>query len=200
MEHSYAFMVSKSRTIEREDREGVDYAAAADAFAGNLSGDGDESSDDKSHEEDFQDGSDVESDEDEEVGEEQQVDEDDEDDSEVVDDDHVDDTMMNLPSSPDDEQCTFDLHNLLAVNTHQINTTKLYSNRNSKSAKEENITIPPTTMDVEVNEDYLLEKASDGCTQLLAALWQLPIEKSDAGPMVSLPLFDSSKIPRALVS
>jgi len=95
------------------------------------------------------------------------------------------------------EQCTFDLRNLLAVNAHQISTAELYSSKAKR--KDGNITISPQSAYATVNEDYLLKKAVDGCTQLIYALWQLPVERSDAGPMVVLPAFDESRIPRALV-
>jgi hypothetical protein len=102
-----------------------------------------------------------------------------------------------VTSRGDGEQCTFDLRNLLAVNTHQISTASLYKKSNQA---EEDITIP---MDKEhgldVDEEYLLARASEGCAQLVHALWQLPTERSDAGPMVNLPSYDEIPIPRALV-
>jgi hypothetical protein len=98
------------------------------------------------------------------------------------------------------EQCTFDLRNLLAMNSHQVSTAALYSGKTKKGASDENLTIAPTGLGVSINEDYIMEKATDGCAQLLGALWQMPIERSDAGPMVFLPSWDEIKIPRALVS
>jgi hypothetical protein len=98
------------------------------------------------------------------------------------------------------EQCTFDLRNLLAMNSHQVSTAALYSTKTKKASSEEKLTIAPTGLGVSINEDYILEKATDGCAQLLGALWQMPIERSDAGPMVFLPSWDEIKIPRALVS
>ena len=50
------------------------------------------------------------------------------------------------------------------------------------------------------NENLLLEKEIDGCIQSITALWQLPIERSDAVPLVNLPTFAESRIPHALVS
>lgn len=104
------------------------------------------------------------------------------------------------------EQCTFDLRNLLAMNSHQVDTSKLYAASSGKAAKKkmkeaqaEKLTIVPA-MAGGVDEEYLLEKATDGCTQLIAALWQLPVERSDAGPMATLPSYDESRIPRTLVS
>jgi hypothetical protein len=97
------------------------------------------------------------------------------------------------------EQCTFDLCNLLAVNSHQVAVSKLYSKARKEDA--EHITIPSTeALSVLVNEAHLLEKATDGCTQLIHALWQLPTDRSDAGPMVSLPSYSEIKLPRQLVS
>jgi hypothetical protein len=98
------------------------------------------------------------------------------------------------------EQCTFDLRNLLAMNSHQVSTAALYSTKTKKPSSDEKLTIAPTGLGVSINEDYILEKATDGCAQLLGALWQMPIERSDAGPMVFLPSWDEIKIPRALVS
>jgi hypothetical protein len=98
------------------------------------------------------------------------------------------------------EQCTFDLRNLLAMNSHQVSTAALYSTKTKKASSDEKLTIAPTGLGVSINEDYILEKATDGCAQLLGALWQMPIERSDAGPMVFLPSWDEIKIPRALVS
>jgi archaellum component FlaD/FlaE len=102
-------------------------------------------------------------------------------------------------TSANGEQCTFDLRNLLGMNVHQLSTAELYSTK-TKKPTDESLSIAPTTLGVTVNEDYILEKATDGCTQLVAALWQLPVERSDAGPMVFLPSYDEIKIPRALVS
>jgi hypothetical protein len=98
------------------------------------------------------------------------------------------------------EQCTFDLRNLLAMNVHQVSTAALYSTKTKTPTSEGKHTIAPTGLGVTVNEAYIMEKATDGCAQLLGALWQLPIERSDAGPMVFLPSYDEIKIPRALVS
>lgn len=100
---------------------------------------------------------------------------------------------------PSDEQCTFDLRNLVAVNSHQLDAASLYSSKKRK-AQDDAITIPLTVGGMQVDEAQLLEKAQDGCAQLISALWQLPTEKSDAGPLVTLPSYFEIKIPRALVS
>lgn len=94
------------------------------------------------------------------------------------------------------ENCTFDLRNLLAINSHQVETAKLYL---TKKLDHQEITIPTkNTLVASVDEDHLLEKATDGCTQLINALWQLPTERSDVGPLASLPSFFVTKLPRQL--
>ena len=101
-----------------------------------------------------------------------------------------------------EEPCTFDLRNLLAMSSYPIDSTQLYSKKGSSSkilatdAQTKNIILPQSSS---VNEDYLLQKSVEGCNQMIAALWQLPVERSDAGPMVMLPTYDESKIPRKLV-
>ena len=87
-------------------------------------------------------------------------------------------------------QCTFDLRNLVAVNSHQIKG--LYSFQNKSN---EDITIPNDSVD----ENVVLSVASASCRHLISELWQLPTERSDAGPLVSLPGYNEIKMPRALV-
>jgi hypothetical protein len=107
----------------------------------------------------------------------------------------------NIIFIPGDEPCTFDLRNLLGVSAHPIDSASLYvpvkSSKNLASAD----STTPATIDRSyfVNEEYLLKKAIAGCSQIVSALWQLPVERTNAGPMVQLPTFDDSKIPRALV-
>jgi hypothetical protein len=121
-------------------------------------------------------------------------------------DDDIDEEKEQKPSwdriesqlSASGEQCTFDLRNLVAVNSHQLNASSLYSSK--KSARESDITIPLEDNRIQVDEEHLLEKARDGCAQLISAIWQLPTEQSDAGPLVTLPSYFEIKIPRALVS
>jgi regulator of ribosome biosynthesis len=91
------------------------------------------------------------------------------------------------------EECSFDLKNLVAVNSHPLQESELFR---SKKKKDEKRTID--TASSSLNEDYLLEKATEGCAQLIEALWQLPTERSDAGPLMSLPTYDVLEIPRAL--
>jgi hypothetical protein len=112
------------------------------------------------------------------------------------------------------EPCTFDLRNLLAMNGHQVDVKALYSTSKNNKKADERVTISTSSSSKTntiskkatilpnlqlANEEYLLEKATQGCNQLVRALWQLPIEPSDAGPMARLPLQDESRIPRALV-
>eukprot|EP00522_Entomoneis_paludosa_P005012 CAMPEP_0172471646 /NCGR_PEP_ID=MMETSP1065-20121228/67924_1 /TAXON_ID=265537 /ORGANISM="Amphiprora paludosa, Strain CCMP125" /LENGTH=626 /DNA_ID=CAMNT_0013229753 /DNA_START=33 /DNA_END=1914 /DNA_ORIENTATION=- len=160
----------------------------------NASDDSDESEEEEEEDQDNgpnnNDDSEEESDDDEEEEEEENEEE------EPV---HADHVQIEPPVSSNGEPCTFDLRNLLALNAHQINTTKLYQKkRNSQSTRNDPTTIALPDQFPVVNEDYLLEKALDGCGQLVGALWQLPKEKSDVGTMVQLPSFDASRVPRAL--
>ncbi len=113
----------------------------------------------------------------------------------------MDDT--DAPSSAlQSEAYTFDLHNMLAVNTDQLAMGSFYDAKKTKSASGKDIEIPLDPVrgaSLEVNEEYLLSKATDGCTKLIRALWELPTEVSDAGPLVTLPTYDEIRIPRALV-
>lgn len=105
---------------------------------------------------------------------------------------------MESQLSSSGEQCTFDLRNLVAVSSHQLNASLLYSSK--RPARESDITISLEDSRIQVDEEQLLEKARDGCAQLISAIWQLPKETSDAGPLVTLPSYFEIKIPRALVS
>jgi hypothetical protein len=93
------------------------------------------------------------------------------------------------------EKCTFDLRNLLAINSHQVDSSALY-NAMSVDGEDCDIEIPGAN----INEEHLLDKARESCTQLVAALWELPTERSDAGPMAVLPKGVEIKTPRELVS
>ena len=128
-------------------------------------------------------------------------------------DEHLQDTANNDNVSSDvnnnTEHCTFDLNNLLAFNTHQINAAELYQKQKGKSNKlnQEWYSHPPTISSAAstqilpaVNEALLLSKAAEGTTQLLQELWKLPTEKTDVGPMAKLPLGGETKLPRSLVS
>ena len=123
---------------------------------------------------------------------------------------NTDDDINDDTATANTEQCTFDLHNLLAFNTHQINAAELYQSSKSKkkSLNQEWYTNTPTidsstttTAQIlpAINENLLLSKAAEGTTQLLHELWKLPSEKSDVGLISKLPS-PEMKLPRALVS
>jgi hypothetical protein len=108
------------------------------------------------------------------------------------------------------EPFAFDLRNMLAVSTDQLATSSLYNNNNnnddnnniissSSNKKSATISIPLADSGLAVNEEILLQTATNGCTQLIRALWQLPTEQSDAGPLVTLPSYNEIRLPRALV-
>lgn len=128
---------------------------------------------------------------------------DDESAEEESDDDNGDDSKPSAlvsAAGKGSEQCIFDLRNMLALNSHQVAAMSLYSKKAQK-VEEENITIHLSSgHELSVDEDFLLSKATTGCTQLVHALFQLPTERSDAGPLVQLPHYDEIKLPRALVS
>lgn len=99
------------------------------------------------------------------------------------------------------EAYTFDLRNMLAINTDQLEMGSLYDAKKTKSGKNDNLEIPLDPIrgkSLEVNENYLLSKATDGCTELIRSLWELPTEASDAGPLVTLPTYDEIRLPRAM--
>lgn len=99
------------------------------------------------------------------------------------------------------EAYTFDLRNMLAINTDQLAMGTFYDAKKTKSSSGKEIEIPLDPIrgaSLEVNEEYLLSKATDGCTKLIQSLWELPTEVSDAGPLVTLPTYDEIRIPRAL--
>ena len=95
-----------------------------------------------------------------------------------------------------EEKCNVDLKNLLAFNTHQVNHRALYK---KSSVTDESTEIFADGMKI-ANEDHLLQKASEGCTQLLAGLWKLETERTDAGPRAILPSYYETVTPRELVS
>jgi hypothetical protein len=108
-------------------------------------------------------------------------------------------------SSSNTEQCTFDLTNLLAFNTNQINAAELYQKQQAKKQLDEedwykdSPTITADSTSLQVNESLLLAKAAEGTTQLLRELWKLPKEKTDVGLLARLPLVAETKLPRSLV-
>mmetsp|Transcript_6135 Transcript_6135/g.11630 ORF Transcript_6135/g.11630 Transcript_6135/m.11630 type:complete len:474 (-) Transcript_6135:124-1545(-) len=93
------------------------------------------------------------------------------------------------------EKCEMDLRNLIVFNTHQINHSALYSKKSDSSEEEVSITVNGIKL---ANEEYLLEKAMEGCSQLLSGLWKLETEKTDAGPLATLPSYFETVTPRAL--
>mmetsp|Transcript_9754 Transcript_9754/g.21980 ORF Transcript_9754/g.21980 Transcript_9754/m.21980 type:complete len:474 (+) Transcript_9754:86-1507(+) len=133
------------------------------------------------------------------------------DDEESAEDDDMDDderptnndTSNN--TSNGDEQCTFDLTNLLAFNTHQVNAAELYQPKGRPNSEWYNESLLPTITAVNsnqlpnVNEAFLLAKAAEGTTQLLQELWKLPTEKTDVGPKAKLPNSTAeTTLPRSL--
>jgi hypothetical protein len=140
----------------------------------------------------------------------------DDDDEEVESDnegDEKDTTMvvMDTLTPQQVEPYTFDLRNMLAISTDQLLIGSLYDTKDTKKNKaannyksEEEIPLDPKynrgNLSVQIDEEYLLSKATVGCTQLVRALWQLPTEQSDAGPLITLPTYDEIKLPRAMVS
>jgi hypothetical protein len=104
-------------------------------------------------------------------------------------------SVMNELSTS--EPYTFDLRNMLAISTDQLAPSSLY--KKNKVSDANVISIPLQPGGLTTNEDFLLQQATSGCTQLIQALWQLPTEQSDAGPLVTLPSYDEIRLPRALV-
>jgi hypothetical protein len=70
------------------------------------------------------------------------------------------DTIKPLTSTTG-EQCTFDLLNLLALNSHQVEIAKRYSQK-AREAEYEKVTIPRETMPVEVNRSDCWRKRPMG--------------------------------------
>jgi hypothetical protein len=216
--------VQKNRKLSMEEE--IDYAATSDTmFQGededegtSLAADDDDSEDDIEDddltdeserlegrgESDLNHGESGESDDDDESVEVAENDHDDDDDDadQIGEDEEPRRPLVdNNIFIPGDEPCTFDLRNLLGVSAHPIDSASLYvPGKISKNLASADSTTA-TTIDRSyfVNEEYLLKKAIAGCSQIVSALWQLPVERTNAGPMVQLPTFDDSKIPRALV-
>jgi Ribosome biogenesis regulatory protein (RRS1) len=128
-------------------------------------------------------------------------DDDSQEDGDDGDDDADDKVRPAFGSSSSSEQYTFDLRNLLAVSNDQLPSNSLYTDKTKRAVDESTISIPlDSGHPLNVDEDYLLAKATAGCSELIRALWQLPTEQSDAGPLVKLPSYDEIRLPRALVS
>jgi len=94
-----------------------------------------------------------------------------------------------------EESCTLDLRNLLTINSHQVNHQNLYRCKDGNSNDSVSIHVTGTK---DVNEDQLLRKANNGCSQLLKGLWELETEKTDAGSLAILPAYFEQKTPREL--
>jgi hypothetical protein len=134
------------------------------------------------------------------------------DDADAVDGKNANVDDGNVRDSCGGEQCTFDLTNLLAFNTHQINIADLYrvggaGSNHTKLKRADWYGSSPTiesstTAGVGVvNESLLLAKAVEGTTQLLRELWRLPTERTDVGMLARLPTASAvTKLPRSLVS
>jgi len=196
---------------EQEDEE------ISDQEEGSGDEEHDDDDDDHDDEEEEDDEDDDDDDEEEEVDDEEdnidalfkgsRADDDDDDgdeDEEESSDDDDDENRITtgLIKSGGPEQCTFDLRNMTAMNSHQIPTGSLYLKEERViKVEESSICIPLETnggtIHYHVNED--LERASAGCSQLIAAIWQLPTEMSDAGPLAALPTYNEIPIPRAMV-
>lgn len=215
-------MVSVKRAKPTTASREVNYAKAADAVAAAADEESEAEDEDTPEEEDDEEEESEEEEEEEESEEEESGeeendvdlngegedddDDEDEDDEDEEDGDEVSEEETEVKpvqikpmTSATGEQVTFDLRNLLAFNSHQVNTSALYKTKKSKQV-EENITIPLDGLKNVVDEEHLLEKASDGCAQLVSALWQLPTERSDVGPLITLPTYFETRLPRALVS
>ncbi|KAL7539536.1 hypothetical protein ACHAWF_007595 [Thalassiosira exigua] len=119
-------------------------------------------------------------------------------------------TSTTASAAAEREECAFDLAHLLARNTHQVNAAELYGRGSRRAtnriAGDEGgwydrppAIAPDATSGAPVpDESFLLSRAADGATQLLAELWGLPAESTDAGPMARLPSGGETRLPRAL--
>lgn len=188
--------------IERLDEsKDIDYGKMADKLADedSYSGSEQEDSDQDDDEEEMADDNhdDRDNDEFDDDGEDQDDDLEDDDDASDVQDNGTAIKPSLRATFESNEPCSFDIRNLLAMNTHGVNEAKLYQKK-KKQQDEDLVTIAPDNLPALVNEEYLLEKAVDGCSQLLSVLWQLPVERSDAGPLGTLPKFDELPLPRSL--
>ncbi|GKY95144.1 hypothetical protein MPSEU_000478100 [Mayamaea pseudoterrestris] len=114
-----------------------------------------------------------------------------------VEDEGITEKAVSRSDVKSTEPCTFDVRNLLAMNSHGVNEGKLYKSKSVKN-DDRRFTIEAENFHMTVDEDYLLQKATDGCSQLLSVLWQLPVERSDAGPLGTLPKYDELPLPRSL--
>jgi len=95
------------------------------------------------------------------------------------------------------EMCTFDVRNLLAMNSHQVDDVALHRKVKGVNVKDDDLTIGAGA-DRKANEAYILTLANEGCSQLLASLWKLETERTDAGPIASLPSYYTVPTPREM--
>lgn len=203
---SKAAATSKQRE-EPEVDDDVASTSSSDAEEEAADGDSGSGSDSGSEQESDGQGDDVNSSNDD--GDSSSGDEEESADEEEGDDDEKrSQTADDANTNNNSEQCTFDLYNLLALNTHQINAAELYQPNGNKKAlnpewySNELPTIPANSTNQQlpqVNEAFLLSKAAEGTAQLLQELWKLPTEKTDVGQLARLPSAET-KLPRSLVS
>jgi hypothetical protein len=212
-----------SRQQDDDDDDSVDYAAAADHHANHASdseneedenvdedsrerseGEEDDDDDNENVEKEYSEKEDESGSDDEEESSEDEIE--DPNDDENSDEEETDEVIIHPPKQIDDVEgtknpCNFDLRNLLATSTHPINSYELYKKKNRSNDSNISFNNPEFPS---ADEDLLQHDAEQSCQQLITALWQLPRIRSSnsaAGPpMVMLPSFDNSKIPRALVS
>ncbi|CAB9502805.1 biogenesis regulatory protein homolog [Seminavis robusta] len=212
----------KQHSAPKEEKEDqVDYGATVDAFFPGDDSSAHAEEEDVPVEKGDDDDNDKQGDEGtDEIEDDKKNDEPSDDDEEEEDDDEsleeeeektANQTASSLVMMDSEEPCSFDLRNLTAVNSHPLHHESLYKNKNDsesaskkkKKKKQQEIPAEDEKLTINnaaqvLNEEYLLQKATEGCTQLIHALWQLPTERSDAGPMVHLPTYDKIPIPRVL--
>jgi regulator of ribosome biosynthesis len=199
----------KSKRDDLLEEEEVEEEEEVSTSASDVAEDEEESTDDNNSEEEKEEdaSSDVQSEEEdeEEMDNSSASSEDEHSDGDNESDDVNADTLVQS------EHCTFDLGNLLAFNTHQVNSAELYNsnkknnsnNNNNNNLNKEWYDSKSPTIEITnnnalpVNESVLLAKAAEGTTQLLRELWKLPTEKTDLGLLAKLPVTDT-KLPRML--
>jgi len=200
-------MASSSDEEENENRSGASSSSQDDSDNDSGSENGSDNDSDRNNDnDDDSDNSSSDGDDDDAQNDatamfkEEESDDDEEDggDSDDGDGQHGASTPTNAASK---EALTYDLRNLVSINTHQISNAALYdskrSNNNSSSSDTDAIEIDTSPI-TNIDEEYIYNKATSDCTKLIEELWKLPIEQSDAGPMVTLPSYDEVALPRAL--
>jgi regulator of ribosome biosynthesis len=206
---NYTTMARRKAPIRKskEEEEEVSSTSASDVAEEGESGEEDRDNDnsDVQSEEEQQD----DDDEEEEAGSDDEMNSSDEEEESSAEESEDDESSpnnaddVNAESVAQNEQCTFDLGNLLSFNTHQVNAAELYRGGTNNLNKEWYDVKPPTieatkaTLPNPVNESILLSKAAEGTTQLLRELWKLPTEKTDLGLLAKLPSAET-RLPRML--